>query len=125
MIGLTILFLFKNPAYQMQVYSLLIISIAFSIILDKVTDSISLKPLRCLLDNKLLLYIGKISYGLYLFHNLIPYYQLPFFSRSIGLNFIASQFMRFLILLSIASISWFLFEKPILKLKNNFVQDDI
>lgn len=71
------------------------------------------------LENRILMYLGKISYGLYLYHNFIPYFYdfkvpgLPAFA-----SLYIAQFMRFGMLISIASISWFFIEKPLLRFKN-------
>lgn len=74
-----------------------------------------------ILYNPLFIYLGKISYGLYLYHLIIPGFKelhipvmlLPY---SIEIIFI----IRFLLLIIIASVSWWFFEKPILKFKRNF-----
>ncbi len=74
--------------------------------------------LKIIFENRLLIYLGKISYGLYLYHNFIPdmytYFMPP----------IQSFYLRFSvytsILIIIASISWFVIEKPINNLKKYF-----
>ena len=80
-------------------------------------------------NNKVLIFLGKISYGLYLYHNIIPYYTnklvlkmgisvaglLPYkmgYLLMIGINFV--------ILLIISWLSWMIIEKPILGLKKYF-----
>jgi peptidoglycan/LPS O-acetylase OafA/YrhL len=75
-----------------------------------------------LLNNRILIYLGKISYGLYLYHNFIPY----FFDLNVpglpdNLILYAVQMLRFGVLVIIASISWFLIEKPILRLKDKLI----
>jgi len=75
--------------------------------------------LKSIFENRALMYLGKISYGLYLFHNFIPH--IYNFS---GLPQIHNLFFRFLIqfvfLIVISSISWFLVEKPVNNLKKYF-----
>lgn len=72
-----------------------------------------------IINNKTILYLGKISYGLYLFHNVIPNIErIPVLEIN---NFYIVQLFRFLILIAITTVSWFLFEKPILRLKDKFV----
>lgn len=75
------------------------------------------------LEMKPLLYIGKISYGIYLYHLFVPYvyvriaYQWGFSEPQSQVN----QFMLFTILtLFLASLSWFFLEKPINDLKKYF-----
>lgn len=66
---------------------------------------------KLLLANPVVMYIGKISYGLYLYHKLLPLISLnnyPVFY---------AQLLRILILLIIASASYFIIEKPIMRFK--------
>ena len=76
------------------------------------------------------LYLGKISYGIYIFHNFIYnhyhasashpmtifFKNYPFFDEHIYIKF----FFLYGITIAFASISWFLIEKPINKLKDKF-----
>jgi peptidoglycan/LPS O-acetylase OafA/YrhL len=84
-----------------------------------------------ILDLPPLQYLGKISYGLYVYHNLMPWlwrclsgqetrYPLPIalFTKHWMSNAWVNLFAQLGLLLIIASLSWFLFEKPINKLKN-------
>jgi peptidoglycan/LPS O-acetylase OafA/YrhL len=81
---------------------------------------------------KYLVFVGKISYGIYLFHRVVPevylYFhemvvrnnlRLPFFDFVV-LPYLPSQYMIFIYLpitLCIATISFYLIENPLLKLK--------
>jgi peptidoglycan/LPS O-acetylase OafA/YrhL len=99
----------------------LLISAAFGIVIDRVADSVESKLLRPVLENRGVLYVGKISYGVYLFHNFIPYFygiNPPALLRPYSPYIV--QLLRLVLLLSIASASWFLFEKPFLRLKARF-----
>jgi peptidoglycan/LPS O-acetylase OafA/YrhL len=109
-------------AANFSAFYLLLISIAFGILINRVTYKIETLFLKQILNNKGLLYIGKISYGLYLYHNFIPYFyniEIPVALTPISIYL--TQCLRMLTLISIASFSWFFVEKPILRLKNRYV----
>jgi peptidoglycan/LPS O-acetylase OafA/YrhL len=99
----------------------LLISAAFGVLIDRVADSVKSKLFRPVLENRGVLYVGKISYGIYLFHNFIPYFygiNLPRPLQPFSIYIV--QLLRLALLLGIASLSWFLFEKPFLRLKARF-----
>lgn len=74
-----------------------------------------------------LLYIGKISYGMYVFHLAIPYcvgrlvhwLRLRWLSSAFQFE-IVDLVVFSLLTVAVASASWFLYERPILKLKRRF-----
>lgn len=76
-------------------------------------------PLGKLLEFRPLLYIGTISYGMYLYHNFLPWLcelaDMPLPEHGI---------MRFAVLLPLtfatAALSWHLFERPLNDLKDRF-----
>ena len=74
-----------------------------------------------LLENRFFIYLGKISYGIYLYHFFMPdfYNQIVdwFPSFLTLLSWIKTPFL-FSSSIMIATISWFLLEKPLLSLKN-------
>lgn len=84
------------------------------------------------LENKIIFFLGSISYGIYLYHNFVYNYfhlngntiwgyLINNFSYLNGINTnsrLFTFFVNVLILISIASLSWFLIEKPLSKLKN-------
>lgn len=79
------------------------------------------------LTNGLLQYIGRISYGIYVFHMLVPGYAVPLLLRilnrlglHLSLGFWAHRLVSLAVLLVLASASWYLFEKPINGLKRYF-----
>jgi peptidoglycan/LPS O-acetylase OafA/YrhL len=90
-----------------------------------------------LLENKFIIYIGKISYGLYLYHNFIPklYHKLfekfnvqnipvPFTDGYTFAPLIENRYILFplflLTALAVATFSWYIIEKPINSLKSRF-----
>lgn len=77
--------------------------------------------LKLILENKWVLYFGKISYGLYLYHLFVQHIGNIIFDKY---NMLFSVELRALIFVTlsiiIASLSWWLIENPINKLKNNF-----
>ena len=108
--------LFKKAGLFVECYYFLFISFVFGIWIDRVTYTVRRRPISSILSNRVLLFIGKISYGVYLFHNFIPYFygiDWPKILQPFSMYIV--QLFRFLLLISIASISWFLFEKPILQ----------
>ena len=77
---------------------------------------------KALLENKISLYLGKISYGIYLIHNFMPEAFEKFFAQKLPPTDHLSMRIVYWILLTIAlaSTSWYLIEKPILRLKKYF-----
>lgn len=75
--------------------------------------------MKIILENKVLVYLGRISYGLYLFH---PYITVMY--KNLKFPVIDNLLLRFTVqtiaLVIIASISWYLIEKPINNLKKYF-----
>lgn len=85
----------------------------------------------------LFVYIGKVSYGIYIFHNFVYntyhtpashptarllghiHQALPWFQSS----WLFSFFLFYAITLLLASISWYLFEKPINRWKDKFTYE--
>jgi peptidoglycan/LPS O-acetylase OafA/YrhL len=83
-----------------------------------------------ILNNSALQYIGRISYGIYVFHMLVPGYIVPLLFRltnrlglSVTLGYWSHRLFSLAVLLVLASISWYAFEKPINQLKRYFSYD--
>lgn len=90
--------------------------------------------MKVVLENPVISYIGKISYGLYLYHNFVfNFYHtsathptlrllakinahIPMVANSVLFQLLYYFSITFLL----ASLSWFLIEKPVNKLKNYF-----
>jgi peptidoglycan/LPS O-acetylase OafA/YrhL len=115
-------FFTKLPANLWSGLYLFLVSISFGIIINKVAWNIDIPVLKQVLESKTLLYLGKISYGIYLFHNLIPYFydiQLPQLLKPYSIYVVHG--LRFILLILISTFSWYLLEKPFLRLKDRFV----
>lgn len=66
-------------------------------------------------------YLGRISYGLYIYHYFVPDIVRPLLQRwHIEEHGVMPVVIWSLATMSIASLSWFLFERPINALKNRF-----
>ena len=79
-----------------------------------------------ILSNKVLNFIGIISYGIYLFHNIVPKYlswalmKLGYETPESPMEFSYLGFtIQTLLIIGISYLSWIAFEKPILKWKDN------
>lgn len=133
LIAFCVLIVFYHyPTPQQNIFYRLVISI---ISLDLIVILSSPNLLSSIAENKVLVYIGKISYGLYLFHNFIPetYQRISTYFAEAGIKIpftkyallpyvggFKQMFLYFAVLMIIASLSWFLFEKPINDQKEKF-----
>lgn len=81
------------------------------------------KILRMIFENNLIIYLGKISYGLYIFH-LLMLYPAVLIKKTFGLEFLEDPFAMFifkmLLAILVSALSWELFEKRINRYKDNF-----
>ncbi|QRR03680.1 acyltransferase family protein [Dyadobacter sandarakinus] len=81
-----------------------------------------------ILNHGSLRYIGKISYGLYVYHMLVPALVLPFLIRflnrfahiSLNPSEAEMKIASLVLLVIVASISWYAFEAPFNGLKRHF-----
>ena len=98
---------------------------AFLFILRASTNSFQ-KTTKRILENKLIIYCGKVSYGLYIFHLFIPelaYWLFPKienFNRWHPTSKYILFFCYFFTTLLLAHLSWKYIEKPINNLKYKF-----
>jgi peptidoglycan/LPS O-acetylase OafA/YrhL len=79
--------------------------------------------LRGVLESRPVLYVGKISYGIYLFHNFVPALARRFVQDALGttpLALVGAQgtlVLNLCVLLAVSALSWHLLEKPVNRLK--------
>jgi len=123
-IGLyTIHFIIKNK-YELNAYSEIFDEFFFAmvsalIILRALKNNFK-GLLKYILESKFVVYSGKISYGLYVYHMFMPtffYYLAPKIGLSINNKytaFIAFYFLTFIV----AHVSWMLIERPLNSLKS-------
>jgi len=81
-----------------------------------------------ILNSRILIFLGKISYAMYLYH--LPLSQDSFYLNKYINQYLPDSFIRhqtyilfaenFLLLVALSWLSWVLIERPILKLKHNF-----
>jgi peptidoglycan/LPS O-acetylase OafA/YrhL len=90
--------------------------------------------MKWFLENPVSRYLGQISYGLYIFHNLIYnfyhtapthptmriWHKMTTYVPAIDNYFVLKFFYFVLLTIFVASLSWFLLEKPINSLKDRF-----
>lgn len=70
---------------------------------------------RMALENRVINYLGRITYGLYVYH-----YFMPYLFKWIGIQSKYNGVLYFIGAVAIASASWFLFERPFNRLKKHF-----
>lgn len=108
---------FKIPAFNHIIYSTLFGIIILNIAANP--DSIFK------LENKVLNYLGQISFGLYMYHELAIGISIRFL-KDLGFNFNNNgpNFLLYvfaiLLTIGVASLSYYFLEKPFLKLKTRF-----
>jgi len=101
--------------YVFSIVSALFVAVA-------ATDSFS-NISRFILENKFVNYIGKISYGIYVYHLFMINFFWDVFTKETRITTDSKHtawFFYFFICISLASLSFYLIEKPINKLKDRF-----
>jgi len=79
-----------------------------------------------ILENKLFNFLGKISYGLYLYHSFILIFVfnfLKFYVDTSKINFVGNILLHILVItltVALASVSYYFYENKFLKLKHKF-----
>lgn len=74
------------------------------------------------LENKIMNFLGKISYGIYVYH-MILIFLLSFILKknSININYFTMTLTIIILTICIANLSYIYFEKPFLNMKKNFM----
>lgn len=117
-------FVFQNlfqPGWYQTIINEIVVIYFTSILVFRFTTDFN-GPVKSVVNAKYLVFIGKISYGIYIYHKVIPSF-LSSFLYLIGYK-LDSGYMYFFICifvtLIIAVASWYCIEKPILQLKNKY-----
>lgn len=86
-------------------------------------------PLGAVLNTGALQYIGRISYGIYVFHMIVPGYIVPFLLKVMNrlsrghvpdFGYWGHRLFSLVVLIAVASASWYVIEKPINNLKRYY-----
>ena len=108
-----------------SVWYLSFIDISYALIGGAIIVSIlCYKKIASVIDNRVLSYIGKISYGIYVYHLILELF-FPILFEFIptaprGVEFVVYQFLiKSFTAILVATISWYILERNILELKNN------
>lgn len=121
---LSIYFILPNPLTSIStsnIFSYTLIAIGFGLIIDTLISK-EKSAINKFLGSKTLSYLGKISYGLYMFH--VPVFlviqQIDMTNLNKSYIPLASLTAHFIITFTFAFISYNIFEKPFLKMKMFF-----
>lgn len=103
--------------------------LAISVIAINIITMCILKPnyfVVKILSNRFLNFVGIISYGVYLYHNIVPkYWNFMLVKLKINSNNVRFSYVEFLLqtsfIIVLSYLSWIVLEKPILKLKKKII----
>ena len=128
LLTLVFIFIYVFPAFELfkpiqKVYKGTFVGLLSFFLLAKASLGTYKGLFAALIESKLFVYIGRISYGVYIYHNLMNALFFGFLNRYLQLND-APAFVYVLIYtaltFTIASLSWFIIEKPINSFKTRF-----
>lgn len=126
----------KNDAVEVCVFFGTLLLWGFGIVLTSLSDEVYALLFACIiytiaskekpiisLENRFFNFLGKISYGLYVYHWLVIFFTVLLLKRY-DLNVYLENILLYTISISLtillAYLSFVFFEKPLLKLKKNF-----
>lgn len=93
------------------------------VIVSKFVDGFNTSLIKSIFENNLIIYFGKISYGLYLYHFIVIHMlsgMNKFLHTSLPLAGTNGAMAKLVMTLIVATLSWYVIEKPLIKLKNKF-----
>jgi peptidoglycan/LPS O-acetylase OafA/YrhL len=86
-----------------------------------------------ILNNRFLIFIGKLCYGIYVYHNILPHYLMKIMDKFQLYSYLPSWVLKyfdiffysvnFILLIFVSWLSWKYIEKPILGLKKYFQKE--
>jgi peptidoglycan/LPS O-acetylase OafA/YrhL len=120
-----LIFVYRKPDSLFESFSSLkdpLISLIYAVVvLIAIKDGFT-GIFRKVLENKVMIYLGRISYGLYIYHMFMNplYFNLLNKYVKIQTTNLGYTLIFFLMNVALASISWYLVEKPINNLKRYF-----
>jgi len=121
MLALTTFLYVYNIGFRI-LYTLLTlgVSLVFVVLIEKTSRGFNGKA-KTVLEQPIILYIGKISYGLYVYHNFILAIVLYYLVKTgIGANYWLIAPLSTAGTFATAIASWYLIERPLSQLKNKF-----
>lgn len=125
--GLVLLLMVVFEAFDIIVWSHNVRFLAGAIMIPLVTAKFAkgfeFWLIKRLVENPVILYLGKISYGLYVYH-LLMLFPAVAIKKITGWHFLENLFammiLKMILAIVVSIISWEFFEKKINKLKNRF-----
>jgi peptidoglycan/LPS O-acetylase OafA/YrhL len=81
------------------------------------------KAIRPVMENRILVYLGRISYGLYLYHLFVPG-MLGWTGLPDRFGYVLTLAMQFALVVLLASASWYGFERPLKLIRPRFASGD-
>ena len=115
---------FNKIAWVNEIVDNVIFALMSVIVINYASQNKFKGLLKYILENKFVVYSGKISYGLYVFHLFVPSIFWNYLAGKIGLDTTTNKYIIFIVLYMItfimAHISWKLMENPINNLKSRF-----
>ena len=118
--GCTVLYVYNIGFRILHTFLCLGISLLFVVLIEKSARGFKGKA-QAVMENPAVLYIGKISYGLYVYHNfmlaIVMYYLLK---RTAVHDYRLVAILSTVATFATAIVSWHLIERPLALLKNRF-----
>lgn len=108
---LLLLFFYTNENWFVE---RIVYSILFGLI---ILNLVILKSLSTVLEFKAINYLGKISYGIYMYHLILIVPTMNFLIKFNSLNNVLLYALSFILTIVVSSLSYEYLEKPFLKLK--------